>query len=78
MPRISFEYRITLGNVLTIVGGVFVALSLAATIGVAYSELKSDMRDVKTDVADMKCSMVSAGWIATSTPCSLPRRAFNQ
>jgi hypothetical protein len=72
--RVVFERKITTGNILTIVGGVFVAASILVAITLAYGRITSKVDDLTASVARLECALVSAGLFVTATQCSLPRR----
>lgn len=67
--RVYFEPRITLGNLLTIFGGVVFAIGL-------FSNLNSKLDDLGRQVSDIRCAMTAYGIAPTTSPCTLsPVRA---
>lgn len=72
--RVVFDMRITLGNLLTIASGCFVAAGLIYKAGTFQGSIES----LRSDVAQIKCDLASAGIGSTTAPCTFyPRVGAN-
>lgn len=60
-----FDPRITLGNVLTIIGGIIVGGTFLAVISIRLSA-------IETAVVDIRCTLAYAGIAPTTGACVLP------
>ena len=59
--RPVYDPRITLGNILTVIGGVFVGATLLVSVTLAYAALdkKADILAVKLETLDRKVEALS-------------------
>lgn len=63
--RIYYDGRVTLGNLLTILGGVVFAAGIVYRAG----QLAASVEALRQDVIQIKCDIASHGWGATPYPC---------
>jgi hypothetical protein len=66
---IAFEMRVTLGNLLTIGGGLCVAGVMLVQVTQYAAELNGKIDRLELRAANIECSLAVAGIAPTTTPC---------
>lgn len=66
---IAFEMRITLGNLLTIAGGLAVAAVMLVQVTQYATELNAKVDLLALRAANIECALAVAGISPTTTPC---------
>src|SRR5579885_739790 len=72
---IAFEMRITLGNLLTIIGGLCVAGVMLVQVTQYATELNGKIDRLELRAANIECSLAVAGIAPTTIPCVKGPRA---
>lgn len=64
-----FDPRITLGNILTIIGGVVTAIMFFAYVSLS---LATRLDRIEGAITDIRCTLAAQGIAPTTTQCVLP------
>lgn len=79
ISRITFEWRVTFGNVLTIVGGICVAVTMVVTVVSYAADLKNEVQAVALRLNFLECGLANVGILPTTVPCTpAVRRALSE
>lgn len=63
---------ISVGNILTIIGGLTAIGVFLWQQSASYESLVGQVTVVQTEINDIRCALAFAGIAATATPCTLP------
>ena len=70
--KIEFDFhRITLGNILTLLGGAVFALGMVATASVWAASINIRLDQIQGDMRDVRCSLANAGISPTASACTV-------
>lgn len=67
-----YDRKITLGNLLTIAGGLVTAVSMVVAVTLSYSEIKISLSELTSRMTRIECQLAYAGVMPTTGPCVLP------
>lgn len=70
---VTFDKRITLGNLLTIASGICVCVGWVVAFTWYQAGISAQITGVETDVRRLECSMAQAGFIATIVQCTFKK-----
>ena len=73
----TFEAKISFGNVLTIIGGLFTVGVLLWYLSAHFATQDGKLDRLTAQVDDVRCTLAAAGIAATTGPCTLPPTRHN-
>lgn len=73
---VTFDRRVSLGNVLTILGGLAWAIGMLWFFATWTANQNAKLDMLQSEIADIRCALATAGIAPTTFPCVLssPRR----
>lgn len=74
--KVVFENRITLGNALTLLGGLAWAGIFLWYIATAFASQNSKIDFLNDQITDIRCTLVAAGIAPSTRPCVIPAMKF--
>lgn len=69
---IHVSKNISVGNILTIIGGLFALGVFLWNQSASYDSLVHQVETVQSEINDIRCALAFNGIAATASPCTLP------